>query len=251
MSDIIIKTTLKKFYLWIGFILVCIILFEFLIPNPVFPKPSIVFESVISLQGDYDFLFNLFYSLSGIYLSIIISFMLLSFSNNIWISFLERNYAVTKFLKSFLFFPLMGLLLIVIYNFPISVISEYILWIVFSFITLLGCVENKLTGIKTEYIDSFQTFSFRNPKMLATVKWKLIQPEVFEYVKSLHLYLWSAVIIFEFLKNHFGIGHIYNVAFQYKDYSSLIALSFILMIIISLGNYVIGLIKQKFFFWEQ
>ncbi len=251
MSTTSIKNSFRKIYYWAGFIILYIILFEFLIPNSAFPKPSIIFESVIFLQGDYDFLFNLFYSLSGIYLSIIISFLLLSFSNSIWISFLEKNYAVTKFLKSFLFFPLMGLLLIVVYNFPVSIVSEYILWIVFSLITLLGCVENKLTNVKSEYIESFQSIAIRNSKMLTSIKWKLIQPEIFDSVKSLHLYLWSAVIIFEFLKNHFGIGHIYNIAFQYKDYTGIIALSFIVMVLISAGNFIIGLIKQKYFFWEQ
>ncbi len=251
MNDIISKTALQKIYWWIGFILVYIILFEFLIPNAIFPKASILLDSVFSLWKDYDLLFNLFYSLSGIYLSLIISFLLLNYTAGFWISFLEKKYAATGFLKSFLFFPLVGLLLAVIYHFPVSVISEYVLWIIFSFVVLLGVVETKLRKVKSEYIESFQSIATIKSGMINQIKWKLIQPEIFDAVKNLHIYLWSVVIFFEFLKNHFGVGHIYNTTYQYKDYSSILVLSFILMIIISLGNFVIGFIKQKYYFWEQ
>lgn len=251
MSKIITKNDLLKIYWWLGFILAYIILFEFLIPNAVFPKPSILYESVLSLQRDYDILFNLFYSLSGIYFSLIISFLLLNYSSGIWISFLEKKYPVTGFLKSFLFFPLIGLLLAFIYNFPVSVISEYVLWIIVSFVFLLSVLESNLKNMKREYIDSFQSVTVGRQGMIQVIKWKLMQPEVFNAVKNLHIYLWSVVIIFEFLKNHFGVGHIYNMAYQYKDYSGILALSFIVMLIISLGNLVIVFLKQKYFFWEQ
>jgi len=184
MNDIISKTALQKNYWWIGFILVYIILFEFLIPNAIFPKASILLDSVFSLRKDYDLLFNLFYSLSGIYLSLIISFLLLNYTAGFWISFLEKKYAATGFLKSFLFFPLVGLLLAVIYHFPVSVISEYVLWIIFSFVVLLGVVETKLRKVKSEYIESFQSIATIKSGMINQIKWKLIQPEIFDYLEK-------------------------------------------------------------------
>jgi ABC-type nitrate/sulfonate/bicarbonate transport system permease component len=251
MADIF-HSEKKYTYFLSGFVILWIILFEFVFPpNHFLPKPSIVVLSIISLFRDYQFLVNLLSSISAIYLSAIAAGLFL------W---LFRRYLINnKNIFGYIAFSLdwisgivpgilIGLFLIV--WLPDSEFSKYIFIFFACFTCLIKKLENELKNVKSEYIDV--SVSLGAPKNFISDKvcWKAIEPALAESMTDLHFYLWSMLIVFEMINGGLGLGEVLRAAILYKDLAGLFASVLIICLIIFAGSTIIKYFKNKFIFWS-
>ena len=233
------------FILWI-------ILFEFILPvNNILPKPSIVFQSFGALWEDYNLPFNFLDTVAAIYLSIIVAYLLVHFLSHFFVA--NRNF-LTDFIHSFNWFSkfLPGILIgfLLIYWFPDSVVIEFIFAFSTSFLSFIIFLQNKIEKLPSEYTDAAKSLGISEKRIRKEIIWKSVQPEIFNHIYELHLYIWSLLIAFEFIKGNSGLGNIFRLALQYKDLSALFSTFIIVGVTIFLGKTVISYLNKKFAFWS-
>jgi ABC-type nitrate/sulfonate/bicarbonate transport system permease component len=250
--NIIIHPDKKYIFFLSCFLIVGIIIFEFILPpNHFLPRPSIVVLSVISLFRDYQLLVNMFSSISAIYFSSIFAGLF------IWI--VRRYLFMNKNLFGFLAISLkwiarivpgilLGLFLIL--WFPNSEGSKYILIFFLCFTYLFQKAENELKKVNHEFIDAAVSLGAGKNFIFEKVSWKVIEPALVESMTELHFYLWSILIIFEFINGGSGLGAVLRSAILYKDLSALFTSVIIICIIILIGAALIKYFKKKFIFWS-
>lgn len=239
-------------FFWIIFILVYVIVFEYIFPsNKILPRPSLLLDSVKPLQEDYNILSNFLFSFSGIYLILIVGYFLFRLSAIYLTGFLISFSNTIKFLSSFKYFPLLGAIAIFILWFPYSFLSEYIFYLIITFTFLLTALQKERINVKHEYIDSIISIAGNKSNVINEITFKNCEPEVFHSLRVLHILLWSAMLIFEFVKAQSGLGFLIRNALLYRDLSVLFLLTVLIFIIISLGDFIIKFIYKKSFHRES
>ena len=233
------------FILWI-------ILFEFILPaNNVLPKPSVVFQSFGALWEDYHLPSNFLNTISSIYLGIIIAYLLTHFLSHF---FVTRKNFITDFIHSLNWFSkfLPGILIgfLLIYWFPRSIVIEFVFAFFTSFLSFIIFVQKKIETLPAEYIDSARSLGMSETRIRKEVIWKSLQPDIFNHIYELHLYIWSLIIAFEFIKGNYGLGNIFRQALLYRDLSALFSTFIIVGITIYLGKVIISYLNKKFAFWS-
>ena len=233
------------FILWI-------ILFEFILPvNSILPKPSIVLQSFGALWQDYHLPSNFLTTVSSVYLSIIIAYLLTHFLSHFLVT--GKNF-LTDFIHSFNWFSrfLPGILIgfLLIYWFPNSIIIEFVFAFFTSFLSFIIFLQKKIEALPTEYIDSARSLGISEKRIRKEIIWKSLQPEIFGHIYELHLYIWSLIIAFEFIKGDYGLGNIFRQALLYKDLSALFSTFIIVGVTIFLGKAIISYLNKKFAFWS-
>lgn len=249
----LVKNSVKTvYYLVVSYFFIWIILFEFVLPvNQILPKPSIVFQSFPDLWSDYNLPLNYLSTVSIIYCSLFFSYYLVK----ILAPYLkEINNFISVFIYSLEWFSeyvpgiIIGLLLI--FWLPES---QYI-GIVFAFGTAFTSImikfQKESENIKEEYIVAAQSLGFKDNKIIKLVIWKEIQPRLMEHIFNLHYYIWSVLIIFEFIKGGLGLGTIFKQALKFNDLSAIFSVFLIIGISVFLGKFGLKNIRRKFFFWS-
>ena len=233
------------FILWI-------ILFEFILPvNNILPKPSIVIQSFGDLWKDYNLPFGFLNTVASVYLSILIAYLAVHFLNHF---FIGRKSIISDFISSLNWFSkflpgiLIGLLLI--YWFPASVYIEFIFAFGTAFLSLVIFFQKSIENIKPEYIDAARSLGITEGRIKRKIVWKALQPEIFNHLNELHLYIWSLIIAFEFIKGNTGLGYIFRLALLYKDLSALFSVFIIVGVTIFIGRWIIKYLHKKFAFWS-
>ena len=233
------------FILWI-------ILFEFILPvNNILPKPSIVILSFGDLWKDYNLPLAFLNTVSSVYLSILIAYLAVHFFSHF---FVERKGIINDFIHSLHWFSeflpgiLIGLLLI--YWFPGSVYIEFIFAFGTAFLSLVIFFQKSIENFKLEYIDAARSLGITEDRIKRKIIWKALQPEIFNHIKVLHLYIWSLIIAFEFIKGNTGLGNIFRLALMYKDLSALFSVFIIVGVTIFFGRWTIKYLHKKFAFWS-
>ncbi|MDO8549017.1 MAG: hypothetical protein Q7S39_02550 [Ignavibacteria bacterium] len=242
----------KIYYFLFTYLVLWILLFEFVLPvNQVLPKPSIVIESFGSLWTDYDLLINFLSTISVIYISLTLAF----FSVKILSPYLiEKNNFISLFINSLEWFSeflpgiIIGLLLI--FWFPESEFVEFIFAFTTAFTSIMIKFQNESENVDKEYILSAQSLGLGENKLTKLIIWKNVQPELSEHIFNLHFYLWSMLIIFEFIKGGLGLGVIFRQALDYKDLSAIFSVFLITGLTVYLGTLVLKYIRNKFIFWS-
>ncbi|MCX6148890.1 MAG: hypothetical protein NTX22_00030 [Ignavibacteriales bacterium] len=252
MNNVEKKKYSSSVIIWAIILVIYFILFEFVLSaNRYLPKPTLLYDSLISLQKDYNLALNVFYSTSGIYLSLLVGYLLLQLSSGLVVNLFKKFPNIIHAIKLLKYFPLIGIIAIYLYWFPVSVISEFIFSISISFFFLTYIFKKTIPSAKQEYIDAAISITGRSNKVINEITWKYCQPVIFNSIRKLHLFLWSTMLVFEFVKEHFGLGFLFRNAVTFKDQTALITLSIILLIILSIGDLIISLMKEKFFNWEK
>ena len=201
------------FVLWI-------ILFEFILPvNNILPKPSIVFQSFGALWEDYNLPFNFLDTVAAIYLSIIVAYLLVHFLSHFFVT--NRNF-----------------------------LTDFIFAFSTSYLSLIIFLQKRIENLPAEYTDAARSLGISEKRIRKEIVWKSIQPEIFNHIYELHLYIWSLLIAFEFIKGNYGLGNIFRLALQYKDLSALFSTFIIVGVTIFLGKTVISYLNKKFAFWS-
>ncbi|MGA8264489.1 MAG: ABC transporter permease subunit, partial [Ignavibacteriaceae bacterium] len=161
---------------------------------------------------------------------------------------------LTDFVHSFNWFSrfLPGILIgfLLIYWFPNSVVIEFVFAFFTSFLSFIIFLQKKIETLPTEYIDSARSLGISERRVRKEVIWKSLQPEIFNHIDELHLYIWSLIIAFEFIKGNYGLGNIFRQALQYKDLSALFSTFIIVGVTIFLGKTIIAYLNKKFAFWS-
>lgn len=245
------KKSLKPVYYFIfSYFLLWIILFEFLLPvNNILPKPSVVIESFSSLWSEYNLLLNYLSTISVIYISLAASYLTLK----LFSSYLLKNSFISHFANSLEWFSefvpgiIIGLLLI--FWFPESEFIEFIFAFAAAFASLMIKLQNESENVKEEYILAAISLGLKE-NIISGLKWKNIQPKLFEHLLNLHFYLWLIILPFEFIKGGFGLGVVFRLALDYKDLSALFSAFIITGITVFAGNIFIKLLRNKFIFWK-
>ncbi|HSP87633.1 MAG TPA: ABC transporter permease subunit [Ignavibacteriaceae bacterium] len=247
------KSHLRKIYYFLfTYLILWILLFEFLLPvNQVLPKPSIVFQSFPDLWNDYNLPENYLSTISVIYISLVLAF----FSVKILSPYLvEKDNFISLFINSLEWFSefLPGIIigLVLIFWFPESEFVEFIFAFATAFTSLMIKFQNESEKVNEEYILSAQSLGVSENKISRLIIWKNIQPKLMGHLFNLHFYLWSMLIIFEFIKGGFGLGVIFNQALEYKDLSAIFSVFLITGITIYFGTLILKYIRNKFVFWS-
>ena len=239
-------------YFLISYLLLWIILFEFILPsNNFLPKPSIVIDSFGALWNDYHILRNFISSTASVYITIIAAYYLLRILNKY---LLHEKEGVRNFIFSIEWFSkyipgvVFGFLLI--FWFPQSEYIKYFFIFIVVFNSLF--LEHAKLSSKVErvYIDSALSLGAGNSIIAGKVIWKSFQPDLMECIYHNHLYYWTILIIFEFANYGNGFGTIIRRALNFKDLSALAAVIIAVGLIIFIGSYIIRHLKNKFFFWS-
>ncbi len=248
------KITKKNlFYLLLAYLLLWIILFEFILPvNNILPKPSVVWLSFSALWNDYHLLLNFINTFSAVYVGIILAFFLM----REFISFfMHENHSVAVFIKSLQWFSayvpgiLLGLFLI--YWFPGSNVIEFVYAFLVAFFSFIIKIQNDINKVPNEYLDSAKSLGANDNIIARKVIWKYLQPGLVKHTLELNLYLWSVVVIFEFIKGGYGLGTIFRNALSYKDLSAIFTTIIIIGLTIYLTAFLIKYLRNKFIHWGK
>jgi len=247
------KSHLRKIYYFLfTYLVLWILLFEFLLPvNQVLPKPSIVIESFPDLWTDYNLPANYLSTISVIYISLILAFFTVKILSPYLV---EKNNFISLFINSLEWFSeflpgiIIGLLLI--FWFPESEFIEFVFAFATAFTSLMIKFQNESENVSKEYIFSAQSLGLGENKITKLIIWKDVQPRLTNHLFNLHFYLWSMLILFEFIKGGLGLGVIFKQALDYKDLSAIFSVFLITGLTIYLGTLVLKYIRNKFVFWS-
>jgi len=239
------KLLVLYFILWIVF-------FEFILPvNNILPKPSIVLLSFSDLWKDYNLPINFISTVTSIYISLVAAYFLVRFFIS---GFLRKGSFLSEFIFSLEWFSefvpgiVIGLLLV--FWFPQSEIIEFVFAFLTAFISMLIFVQNEIKKVPEEYATSVISLGVNENKINRSVLWKAVQPSLIKHILTLHFYIWSMMLAFEFIKRGFGLGSLFRDALEFRDLSALFSIFLITGVTIYLGTAFIKYIKNKFFNWS-
>jgi taurine transport system permease protein len=248
----LIKKPRPVYYLVITYFFLWIIFFEFILPvNKILPKPSIVLESFPALWSYYNLPANFLATVSTVYISLFLAYLLVKFLSPY---LKEKDNSITVFINSLEWFSqylpgiIIGLLLI--FWFPNSAYIEFVFAFATAFISIMIKFQNESDSADEEYIISAKSLGLNENEITKKIIWKNVEPKLMEHVFSLHLYLWSLIIIFEFIKDSSGLGVIFRQALEYQDLSAIFSVFLITGITIFLGTLLLKYFKKKFVFWR-
>ena len=247
------KLALKKLHrLLLSYLLLWIVLFEFILPaNNFLPKPSVVLLSFDALWNDYKLPVNLLATISSIYIALIAAYFAAKYLAPV---IFKKSHYFSEFLFSLHWFsiyvPWIIFGLFLIYWFPASPIIEFLFLFVTSFFSLIIKMKEESANIGKEYLDSAASLGADEKTIFRKIIWKSVQPKILKHSVNLHFNLWTLAIIFEFIKNGYGLGKIFRMALDYKDLSALFAASIITGVFVYLGNSAIKYYHNKFCHWS-
>ncbi len=248
----LIKKPRPVYYLVVSYFLLWIIIFEFILPvNKILPKPSIVLESFPALWRYYNLPANYLTTISSIYISLFLAYLLVKFLSP---HLKEKDNSITVFINSLEWFSqyLPGIIIgfLLIFWFPNSVYIEFVFAFATVFISIMIKFQNESDSADEEYIISAQSLGLKEKEITKKIIWKNVEPRLVEHVFSLHLYLWSLLVIFEFIKGGSGLGTIFRQALDYQDLSAIFSVFLITGITVFLGTLLLKYIRKKFVFWR-
>jgi len=247
------KNHLRKIYLFLlSYFILWIVLFEWLLPvNHILPKPSTVFESFPYLWNDYKLPLNYLSTISVVYISLFLSYFCVKILSP-YIK--EKDNFISTFINSFEWFsefiPGIIIALLLIFWFPESEFVEFIFASATAFTSLIIKFQNESENVKEEYLFAAQSLGLSEKKITQLVIWKDVQPKLMAHILNFHFYIWTVLIIFEFIKGGLGLGVIFRRALEYKDLSAIFSVFLITGLTIYFGNLSLRIIRNKFINWN-
>jgi ABC-type nitrate/sulfonate/bicarbonate transport system permease component len=238
--------------LWVLiYFILWILLSEIILPvNNIFPKPSIVLQSLFDLIKTYELGLNYLSTVSAIYFPLILAYYLCYLIFPI----VSQKGILADIILSLEWFsryiPGVILAMILIYWFPQSEFTKFIFTFLISLTSLMFKSKNLAENFGSEYSIALQSFGIGKNVILSKVIWKAIQPELTAHIIKKNLYLWASVIIFEYVNLGFGLGTLLRKILQFKDLSALVMTFIIIGTSIFLSNQLLEFIKSKFYFWK-
>ncbi len=248
------KTYRKRlYYLLLAYFLLWILWFEFILPaNNILPKPSVVLLSLGALWSDYHLPMNYIASFSTVYLSLAAAY----FSVRLLSGFLAKeNHLITTLIASFhsfsLYLPGIVLGLFLIYWFPRSAYIGFMFIFLTAFFSMLIKFQSKISEVNESYIEAAESMGASETLINRQIIWKSLQPAMAKHMLELHLYAWSVLIMFEYVKGGYGLGTVLRLALEFRDLSALFTTAIIIGVTIFLGSLVVKYMENKFVHWSK
>lgn len=243
-----IKENLKILF---TLVFVYVVLFEFALPpNDILPKPSLLLEAFTSLFGDYDILDKLFITASSVYAGMLLGFGLLYISR----SFLYKTSGMfsknTPGFNIFRYIPAFFYAVLFSFWFEASIWAELVFAVIAVYFLLVKSYVSATGNVKEEYITAARSLGYSDKRISDEIIWKAVLPEIMSQLKTVHYYIWTGIIVYEFVGNNNGIGFIYNSIIEYKDLSALLGLAILLSILVLIGVIVLNSVSKKIINWE-
>jgi len=232
-------------------IFIYIILFEFvLVPIRFIPKPSILFESFISLWDTYNLAVLLFSTTSIIYAALLLGSLLIAFSAKYLLKIIYEYPGLMNLNIPFKYFSIFFFALLFNLWFSESLTAEFVFAIIVTLSFLLSVLNRESQNPKEEYVLTAKSLGLSSNEIYGKVIWKDIQPSIFSGLTKLHVSLWMIILIYEFVGQNEGVGSLYFAAYSYNDIAAVMALGILISLLILIGNLIIKYLYQKIFFWE-
>lgn len=236
-----------KFILTILFIY--IILFEFIIPpNKFIPQPSVLWESIVHLWTIYNFGLALISTATIVYISIMLSFIMAIYFRGLMLKYMINYKKFLELLRVFRYFPAFFFAILFSIWFKASLTAEIIFGFLVSIILILIKMNELIPNVKNEFI--IFTHQTNPGKMFSETYWKSILPDLMQHLHRVQFYLWTLILIYEFISDSFGVGYIYKITLMYNDLGAIISISIFMSIIVLLSNIVLKYIEKKMIYWE-
>ncbi len=243
-SKIIISFLAALFFIYI-------LLFEFILPaNKVLPKPSILYFSISDLFTDYNFLPAFIFTVSVIYISIFLSYILVKLFAPLLI---KIGFAFPKLNAIFLlnkYFMPVFLVFLFSFWFQNNIYAEYFFSMIIIGTALKETLLKENLKVKTEYVKAAKSLGVKDSLLIKTVIWKTLQPRLYKTLVKYNFILWCLILVYEYITRTGGLGNIFRLAIKYNDISIIVLLILIVMFTIYLFSILIKSIEKKFFFWE-
>ena len=238
-------------YLILLYFVLWILLFELFLPvNNVFPKPSVVFQSLPDLLKTYELSWNYLSTISAIYFPLIVTYYLIRF---LFPVIMHKNF-LSDIILSFEWFsryiPGILLAMILIYWFPQSEFTKFFFAFLISFTSFMFKSQYLAENLGSEYSLAMQSFGIENNTILRKVIWKAIQPSLMAHIIQQNIYLWASVILFEYVNLGYGLGTFLRKILLFKDFSALIMSFIIIGFSIFLSTQLLKFSKNKIYFWK-
>lgn len=243
------KNTLK---LILTCLFVYVVLFEFVLPiNKVLPKPSMLFESFISIWGDYNLLSNLTNTVTAVYASLVASYFLIHiFAGKIIGLFVNLGIS-KKSADAVKYYPSFFVAVLFVFWLPQSFYSEIIFLFLTSIFILLNKLAKEINSVDKEQVLSAMSLGIGKSKIYSSVIWKNCQPALTSKTLKIHSYIWFMAMVFEFIDGGAGFGFVYKRMLEYNDFAGIFSVAILVTAIILTGNFLIKFIRSKTIFWES
>ena len=238
-----------KFFLTV--IAVYVILFEFILNTvSVFPRPSLIWESVLYLSDKFSIFSSLGILWALIFGGLIISFFITYIFRVPLITFFDKFPDVFIPFKIFLFFTPLVLILFWNIYFKDNWLTESLLIVLVSLSIIFYEMAIALKGRKTSYELAAKGLGKLQNEIYSKVTWKQILPDLKAKISPLHIKLWSYVLISQFISGS-SIGGLFRELFEYRDFAGIYALAILVWIIVWLNEMFWYYVSEKIIFWES
>ena len=224
---------------------------EVILPvNDIFPKPSIVFQSLFDLFKNYQLGWNYLSTVSAIYFPMILAYYLV----RVLFPIILQKTFITDIILSVEWFsryiPGIILAMILIYWFPKYEFTKFIFAFLISFTSFMFKSKHLAENRGSEYSLALQSFGIKINSISRKVIWKALQPDLMAHIIRQNIYLWASVILFEYINLGYGLGTLLRKILQFKDLSALVMIFLIIGVSIFISTQLFKLIKNKFYFWK-
>ncbi|PKL83183.1 MAG: hypothetical protein CVV24_06300 [Ignavibacteriae bacterium HGW-Ignavibacteriae-3] len=240
----------NKLKLYLTLLFVYIVLFEFILPvNKILPRPTLLLESFVSIWFEYNLLYAFTITASVVYLSMLFGFIQIYIGAARYLKFYTLIEGSIQSLGLFLFLTPFFFLAVFNFWFPQNVIAEFL----FSFLAASFFIFQKLIheskNIKEEYLLVARNLKTSSYDTYQDVHWKSSLPGIFKQLRQINYQLWFLILTYEFIGDQRGVGAIYHLALQYRDFTALFTLAIMCGILIWFGDLLIKQIHSKFIRW--
>ncbi len=245
-------TSRGKIKITASLLFIYVILFEFILPvNQILPRPTLLWDSFFALWSDYNLLPYMAVTTTVVYLTLIAGYIFVDLLSNIFTNLFLKYPAIMIFPALFKYFPAFVFTVISYFWFSESLSGEFIFAIFISLFFILNILNKEIHSVPQHYIESGVSLGLKKKDLYKKLIWKYSQAEIFIQLKRLHYYLWSFVLLFEFIGGSGGIGSIFHLTVKYDDLSAVILLGFIVYLLIWIGDLIIDIIRKRFIFWQK
>ena len=246
------STVKNKFYFLVTLLFVYVLLFEFVLPvNRILPKPSLLFDSFISVWSDYNLLQVLAVSTTAVYLSLGLGYLTVFIKSRYIIKASFEFSGSFETLTLFKYIPIFFAIVLFSVWFGDSIIAEFIfIYLIVS--TILGSkLFYEAKNVKSEYILVGKNLGLSTSKIYSKIIWKASEPMIIRALLNVHFYAWGLVLIYEFVARASGFGGAFRTALLYNDFTALFTFAILITVVIWIGNLLIELVNDKYVVWRQ
>ncbi|MBU0475861.1 MAG: ABC transporter permease subunit [Bacteroidetes bacterium] len=251
IDKIKIQKPFTKSNITILLILIYLIIFEFSwVTQSVFPKPSMLIESFLSLISDYNLANAFFLTTAIIFPAILIVMVMLEIFIKTFLTLAIKYSGIINIASPFKYFSFFFFALLFNSLFQQSLFGEFIFIVLFILGKLFVALSEANNVIVEEYVEAAKSLGLSKGNIFSKIIWKSIKPNIYSKLIGLHTEVWIVIIIYEFIGSVNGIGSIYRLAYDYKDIFAIISLGIFISIVILTVNAILKFIISKLVFWK-